>query len=552
MHQNLEPNASSPAPDPRPWLGPLALFCSLTLIGLIALGTAAAKYFWYDELVTLYVARFPTLKQIFLFFESGKDTTSFLPAMIVHAMLKVPGRPEVMTRLPFIATYLLMGLCVWIFMRRRYSVGYATAAVLLTALPVKYFYFATEIRAYVFAFLGTAFALVCWQAANRRGARRGLAAFGVFCGLSMALLFHAFAIFLFAPFVAAEAYHWWSKRDLRVSMVAAIVLFPATLAIMLPNIRNAGRLYGHTFWSKPTTVGLADVYRMFLDPLIASLPWFLLVFAFYAYYSRKRDGSDATLLGPAVEPGGFTAEEWVMLLAMSFTPVVGYMASFLLGVFRQQYMFYCMSGMVLLVVGAIAEVMRRRVAAGWAVLAVILLFMWREQKGLVRNGIYTLAGKKVQIRSPSEYVPAWDKTIQNIPLPIVADGPDTLLSVNQYAPANITDRLYILTSNARAKKYPGSYTNELNMEIFGTILGQHVADYDQFVAQHHDFLLILNPEQYNWTWLYATLMKESEEKHDVQIQLIYGDASNGYDTIALVHFGPPDSAIAPELLGKAQ
>jgi hypothetical protein len=54
-----------------------ALAAVLVTVGLVCWGQSAMKLFWYDELVTFYVAKMRTVGEIVRFYETGKDTTSF-------------------------------------------------------------------------------------------------------------------------------------------------------------------------------------------------------------------------------------------------------------------------------------------------------------------------------------------------------------------------------------------------------------------------------------------------------------------------------------------
>ncbi len=531
---------ASPAEAGRRWSRAdwIALLVTLALLALVCFGQSAMKLFWYDELITLRISGMHSLGDIFRFYESGKDTTSFLPAMLVYFFKRLPGRPELTTRIPFTLSYLVTCLCMWVFMRRRYAPGYAVAAVLLFAQGWTVL-FASEIRAYSFILMGAAIAVACWQAANEEGPLRNLATAGVFAGLAIAILFHFFAIFLVVPFALAE----WSYRRTtgrtRIGMWLAILLHPLAVSIMLPNMLAARSLYGGSFWSKPSIVLLTDCYVVFLQPFGRVFPELTLLFVVLFWLTRRRGGS---AIRDLVQSGGFSVPEWVLLMGMAFVPVFAFIGSKFLGAYRTQYVLYFQIGMMLLVIGALGEILRRRKGAGWGLALVTLLMFFVHFHENMQQAFVAMTGPATSIL-PTEYDPAWADYLKGVPLPIVAEGADTLMVALQYTPPEVQQRLLLLTSHQRALLQPKSMTNELNMEIFGHILNLPVQDYDGFVANHKDFLILVNPAQLEWTWVFRSLMEESQKQHDVQLRLLWGADPTDGDQVYLVHFGPAPEAI---------
>ena len=493
-----------------------ALILTLVLLTVVCLGQNAMKLFWYDELVTLRIAGLHTIGDILRFYQAGKDTTSYLPAMLVHAFQAIPVRPEVTTRIPFTFAYLVTCLCLWLFMHRRYPVGYAMGAVFLFAQGWS-LYFASEIRAYAFVMMGASIAMGCWSAAGDRGRWRSLATFGVFAGLAIAILFHFFAVFLLVPFLVAELYYRQTTGFTRWGMWAGILLYPAAIAVMLPNMLAARTIYGKNFWSKPTIGLLTDNYVIFTVPLARDLAEMAVFVLVVQWYLRRAEpvASDDRSRGT-----GFSRAEWVLLLGICLIPFVAFAGAKVLGVYRTQYLLYFQVGTMLLIVGALAEVLHRRTDAGWGFAVLMLLMFLVHERDRFTQGLRAIAGKSVS-QLPSEYEVDWVKYLQGTHLPIVAEGSNTLMIVQQYAP-EIKDRVIILTSHERATAYPTSLTNELNMEIFRQDLNLPVEDYDKFVAGHHDFLLLANPEQFPFTWMFHSLVDESQKQRDVSVRLLRG------------------------------
>lgn len=517
----------SRAQSPKNWL---ILGIVLALIALICIGQSGMKLFWYDELITLRIAKLASLKDILQFYESGKDTTSFLPAMLVHLCLALGGPAELVTRLPFTLAYLGTCFCVWLFAIRRYSPAYAIAGTLLFVQGWSLF-FASEVRAYAFLMLGAAIALVCWQRAGEAKARIGLCAAGVWAGLSLSILFHFFAIFMLVPFAFAEWFYSRFTGQRRLSMWAAILLFPASLVVMLPNMLRAHSTYAHSFWSKPSIGLMTDNYGVFISPIGRNMAGIAITLAVYCWYRRQRGAGAA----PAVQADpGYSWPEWVLLIGFATVPFIAFFGSLPLGIYRTQYLLYFQVGSTLLVLGGLAEALRRDSRPGVALAIVFALMLGMHERDRFKE-VVALATGRPSLRMGSEFDEDWVQYLEKSKLPIVVEGADTLLLTDYYAPA-LRPRLVLLTSHERAEKYPSSMTNELNMEVFGQALKLPVANYDQFTSMHKDFLLLVSPEQFEFTWLYRSLVAESLKKGDVQITILWGDKPTQQDQVYLVHF----------------
>ncbi len=514
----------------------LVLGATLFFVAWATLGQSAQKLFWYDELITLRLADLPTLAQIFRFYESGRDTTSFLPTMLVHLAQKLPGREEVVTRLPFMLAYLIACACVWLVLRRRYSAGYASGTVFLLAQGGT-FLFASEIRAYAFVIMGLAIALASWESANQTDSSDRLAAFGVFLGLGCAVLFHVFAIFLFVPFAFAEWFHRQRTRRTRWGMWFALLLFPAMVAVVLPTTVRARAIYGNTFWAKPTVGDLMGTYTLFLVPIGRDFAEIAVLGGITLWLLYGKRGSK--FQRDTREDVGFTWPEWGLLLGIVLIPFIAFLGAKVLGVFRPQYVLYFEVGATVFLVGSFAEGMLRNVRAGWAFAGLMFMLFLVHSRDFLREAVHELNGRPVMYL-PSDYDPLWGEFIRTTPLPVVADGPLVMLPLEQYAPADLKRRLVLLTSRAHSLQQPKSVTTELNMEVFGRELRLPLEDYDQFTTAHREFLLIVTPTREEYSWLFSNLLKQAESNPNVSLKLIWSNPLQPTSDIYEVHLGPLD------------
>src|ERR1700761_3326105 len=88
--------------------GMVVLLC-LFFVALI--GLAASDYLWYDELIIVRVAALPHWGDIWNFYASGLDTIGLLYALVLHALRGMPVDDEIRSRLPAIASFLVVFWC---------------------------------------------------------------------------------------------------------------------------------------------------------------------------------------------------------------------------------------------------------------------------------------------------------------------------------------------------------------------------------------------------------------------------------------------------------
>lgn len=472
----------------------LCIAVTLLVSFVVILGQSARKLLWYDELITVRTASLPGFHQIWNFYARGLDTTSPTPSLIVHAALKLPFGPEIDSRLPFSLGFLLMLGCMYVFMRRRYSSVYALPAILFPILVPIFFYFSTEARAYALVLGGAGLSMVCWQAAVS-SLRRGWSLFGLWFGLALAIDVHSFAIFLMVPFTLAQVTRDFIRRKPDWPAWTAIALFPLGLLPVLPGQRAASHFYGSHFWSRPQLGFLLDSYsEVFTAATIFLIA--LLVFAGCIAFMRQTGSS---LLSEDPETSGFTPPEWMLVIALALTPLYAVPASFLLHVYRPQYViFYCI-GFVLCVFGILAELALRSRAAG-AVLLAIIGGLFLIKAGQFVNGVKTLLHPtQIHRRLQAEYdAQPWIELLENSALPIVPGDHLLFTQLSFYGPADLEPRLFYLTDFRNAAKYPQSITGQLNFLLYGKELGWQTMDIAQFLPSHRRFLFALGFDSSIW------------------------------------------------------
>jgi Dolichyl-phosphate-mannose-protein mannosyltransferase len=172
---------------------------------------ASRKLFWFDELFTVYLSRLPDLKSVWRALMNGVDFNPPLFYLLTRFAEHIPGEGHIAARLPAILGFWVFCLCLFRFVSLRLSIPSACVSMLFPLVTGAYWY-AYEARAHgiVLGFCGIA--IISWQAAADRTARRGWSLFALGGSLSCALLTHSYAFLIFAPIVLGELSRTTSRK----------------------------------------------------------------------------------------------------------------------------------------------------------------------------------------------------------------------------------------------------------------------------------------------------------------------------------------------------
>lgn len=498
---------------------------------LAALGHSTHKRFSYDELATYRAATLPHTRDVWDFFAAGLDTTGPLSALIVHGCHSMLGSPELASRLPFTLAFMGMGFGMFGFLRGRYPAGYALTALLLPLeMPLISFYL-TEARGYAFLLGGAGLGAYFWKLANKRTGRPWTV-IGLWCALTFAISANFYAIFLFVPFALGQLVHDLEREKLDLPVWAAIFLFPVTWLPTLPGSLLARKYYATHFWSRPDLGNLRGVLGRPLSTswqLVAVLAVF--IFGLVAYQSWK---------GSALEKGpgaGLSRAEFVFAFALALLPVYAWVASLLLGVFRDTYVFTFSIGLVICVLAGLGEIARRNQAAGLVLFALVLILAGCDNGADLMDGITALPdGGHAHKQMESDVMGCkWVKRILSDPRPIATDN-DTYMLLDFYSTPELRTRVYGLTDLPEAAKYDGAMTDQMNFTLFSRKLPIRTMDVEAFVKTRPDFLLVAKRVRRNYTWLPEYLLERQRTKGDVRIQLWdLDDEDNDMDNARVVY-----------------
>ncbi len=308
---------------------------------------ASEKFFWYDELFTLYFSRLPTLHALWNALNSGIDFNPPLFYLLTRWSNLLFGEGTISTRLPEILGFWIFCLCLFRFVSRRAGTSAGVAAMLFPMTTGAYFY-AYEARPHgiVLGFAGLA--LVCWQMAfeTPRPRLRWLLAFAAF--LFCAFMTHCFALVLVAPFVLVQTFRVFRAR--RIEWAVWLCLAVPSLAaclLYIPLLRSYRKLAAVTTFSQVAVAGwtqIAHFYVFLLAPCILVVVAALVLFALRSFLRQPPAESGDTALSPA------TIQDLVLGLALTTLPGFGVaLGKLVQGPFFSRYFLSALAGLCILI-----------------------------------------------------------------------------------------------------------------------------------------------------------------------------------------------------------
>jgi hypothetical protein len=341
----MQQSPSTPRTSPRSYLL-VALF--LLLSTSLSLLWSHLRLMWNDEFLSFYTDSVATFKQVILIqlhYPISLDPPTY--HLLSHLCMNLIGRNAIALRLPALAGFLLLQLCLFFFVRRLAGVRSALLAMAFPLLTASFRY-SVEGRPYGLLLGLYALALLCWQIATTddapqptpgrsslpdgaqakplavRAGPRILPLTGLALAITLAITSHYFGVLILIPVSLGELSRTLIRKRLDFGVIAALIVGMASIALILPfqhalmvyrqhyyiagvNIRNISQGYRELFLRYTT-------WPMSLQKLAAALMVVLALTLAYAGYQRFKR-----------RPSTEHAYTWVALISMALLPFFGYL-----------------------------------------------------------------------------------------------------------------------------------------------------------------------------------------------------------------------------------
>ena len=467
------------------------LYCFLMLFAMVSALRASSRALWYDELVTYYMSRLPSISAIWAGLKHGADLNPPLLYVATRAAFRLFGDGPVATRLPAMVGFLVMSVCLFRFVSRRSNAVYGFAAMLFPWITGASRY-AYEARAYGLVMGFSALALVCWQSCCEGGRRRWALA-GLTVSVAGALMSHCYAVLLFVPLGLGELTR--SVRAKRIDWpvwLAIGVAAPLVITYLpLMHANNGFALKNAIF--EPRFASIAEFCEAVLRPAV--WPW-LIGFAVVLLPGRRSGekqpvrATDIPAHEIAAAAGLVSIPLFVLVLAFALTHV-----------FETRYGLPAVMGLGILFAFLAYTRTANRGATGVALMGIFLA-------GFLMNSFWTRPDDTTQSMAIRGLDP--DQVEKGVPF-VIGNG-TLFLQVDHYAKPDLTSRLYLLRDPGAAVRYTGSdiYDNSYPIMRRWFPIKGHIEDYQSFISRHDRFM-VFGPMHDPLDWLVFKLVDDGAQ-----------------------------------------
>lgn len=445
---------------------PLLFICAI--VSWLSLAASAARPFWFDELFSFHMARLPDLATLLRALSKGADLQPPLFHLTTAAFQKLFGSSEVATRLPALAGYLLMTVCLYLFVRRRTNALYGAIAALFPTVT-EAFRYSYEARPYSLMLGFCALALWCWQqAASACGLGRKIGLVGLWLSLSLALSFQYYSVLVFIPLAIGEAVRLFQRRQPDIPIALAGGLAAVVGICYLPLIRDAAAIHANHPWNAVSLRLIFDAYQFALSPAAVPMAFCFAAIGLLVWLPHVAESPART--------GGLTLAETAACLGFTLVPVFGYLTGrFFTHLLTQRYMLALIIGFAILFASAVYSVTGGRAIAALVVAALL-------------GGVF-VARHIARPRMVNEYA-ALTLPPENRDLPLVVAGSLEFVPQLYYGNPDVKSRLIWVDL---ATHFHGVDAVDRNVRIAVPFFHYPMMEYDEFRRAHPRFFLLANP-----------------------------------------------------------
>lgn len=464
----------------------LCLALVLAIFGSNAVFHAWNFPLWFDEFFTLCISRLPSIRGMLAAMPAdGQPPMQYL---ITAVALMLPGKLELLLRLPDLLAYIIAGLLTYKIVRmRRGSLAalFATCMLMGSALVA---FSAYDARPYMLLCCFTAITFKAWQeSSNGEQGRRGWLFF-LAIGVAGTILTHHFGIIHVMLFLGiGEAARAVSRRKpdwplwLAILIGCSPIFFTAHLAAESHRLLGEPIRQSARFWAKPSWPDLYSYGEMFPRLLIYCAGAFFLLF--WRPWKMRQ---------PENYPAHVPIHEWVGALVLSLQlPFILLLSHFETGYFISRYAIGTALGLAILsgyALGAsqVSRHFAERQLRLTLICYLVLLFSWDS---LVQ---------RAQTIRPAPVLPDVLTAAETSRLPIVIANAENFTQFWWYATPALRQRFVYLFDNEYAKQQRG-FVGELSLTADSSVMPFPMREYHQFISDNGTFLLLVSGRsQYVW------------------------------------------------------
>lgn len=476
----------------------------MVLFTITCIITAMKQRLWLDEIYSTFIVNQPSVTDIVRASYAGCDAQPPLFSILVHFIKNVVPYEPLALRLPSIAGFCTMAVCVFALVRRRLGALYAFLATLISICAL--LYYATEGRSYGLELGFTSLALFYWQRAIRGGARL-LDLTGVAISGAFAVAAQYYGIFFLCSLFGAEVIYAIKRRRLDISLSVALLLPLAVLIPHLPLIHASSPFVKH-FWSPASFHSATSFY----DTFLAQHAWVLVVGP--AFYAVAHFWPDAR----PDEPSTFSTRAWITWAVLSVAPFFVVAAALAtVKVYVPRYTIWAVPPIAICIVAGLSYASRgSRLAAACGALPLCMLLALLEAANL---------HAKPHLRTGQTALMQLETLPQDSRPIFIADN-EIFTEVWYYSNPEQRRRLYYAIDTALDLHYGWPDTLPAVMKALRNWTTIQAPDLAPFLAEHPHFLLAAGGRD----WMPAYLLSLGYTLKPIRI-----DRTDGQDTMSVIY-----------------
>jgi hypothetical protein len=248
----------------------------LVITAAILLVWSHFKLLWHDEVLVLWANRVPGLQQLIRiqrFYPVSLDP--LLYHAVSHAAILTFGANAFAIRFPSMFGFLLMQVCLLVFVRRIAGEGAGIVALAFPSLTPALWY-AIEGKPYGMMLGLIGVVMVSWQTAARRDSKRTAALVALGLGIAFVLNSHFFGVLVIAPLCAAEGWRTLQRRKFDFPILAAIATGMLGVLFILPFLKGPSEFKAHVWDPFVDPRQIPRFYHLilpgFYHPILPALP----------------------------------------------------------------------------------------------------------------------------------------------------------------------------------------------------------------------------------------------------------------------------------------
>jgi hypothetical protein len=455
----------------------------------VALRHAAHDIYGDDELTTWFIARLPSLSEMWRALLGGFEKELPLTHLLVRLSNFLFGASHLASRLPSAVGFWVGLLSVYLFLKRYLAAPYALAGMIFPVATLAWDHVVVA-RAYAVLLGATGFAMVCWQTATSGSRLRKPALAGITVGLTIALSTHVMAIMLALPFALGELLRSIQRRRIDFPVWAAFAL-SAPVLLIYPPMLAAGPAYDLR-GMYPTLGAIPDFYGELLTFAV-----FPVLAALLAVYLVGRDSGDG---GNPALPFHIVAALVVLASLPAIFIVIAFATRHFF--FLPRYGLHAVIPLAVLLAVAASHACRGSVRSGMAILLVFAA--WAADMRV-----------KPTLRHMPPPTAAFDARFPLLrealrgDLPVVVTEPNDFGLAGFYLPPPDADRLHYLIDLENARRSPFEDLGQRNMtrgRVYLHTAGS-VEAYSAFLLRNRRFVLHVD-NRHPPGWLYYLLARD--------------------------------------------